>query len=124
MEIQLKELGYEVFFTLNGSDGLNSACKKNPDYIFLDLRLPDMSGIDVLDRLKEKTVNCPVIMISGHQDMKATIEAIRLGAIDYIRKPFGMDEIFLVMEKWERNKKEITQRGIPPRDREFKRKCP
>ena len=55
MEIQLKELGYEVFFTLNGSDGLNSACKKNPDYIFLDLRLPDMSGIDVLDRLKEKT---------------------------------------------------------------------
>jgi len=113
MEIRLKELGYDVFFSLNGADGLISACKKNPDYIFLDLRLPDMSGIEILDRLKKETVNCPVIMISGHQDMKATIEAIRLGAIDYIRKPFGMDEILLAMEKWERNKKETAQRGIP-----------
>jgi two-component system response regulator AtoC len=113
MEIRLRELGYDVFFSLNGADGLISACKTNPDYIFLDLRLPDMSGIEILDRLKKETVNCPVIMISGHQDMKATIEAIRLGAIDYIRKPFGMDEILLAIEKWERNKKETAQRGIP-----------
>lgn len=103
LEIQLRENDYEVFSAFNGKDGLALVFEKKPHFIFTDLMLPDMKGLEILEEIRNHGIESPVIMISGHQDMKATIEAIRLGAIDYIRKPFGLDEILIAIEKWEKS---------------------
>jgi len=98
-EIQLKLKGHEVRSTQTAATGLAAAVDDPPDLVFLDLGLPDRSGLDVLREMREKGLESRVVMITGQQDMKATIEAIRLGASDYIRKPFDIDDIVLVIEK-------------------------
>lgn len=99
IQLQIKQKGYELSYALNGSEGLALIKEKKPDAIFTDLHLPDMTGLDILNQLKEESIDIPVIMISGYQDMKAIIDAIHLGALDYIRKPFRIDDIVNAIEK-------------------------
>ena len=98
LQIQLTELGQEVQYANRGLEGLDLLAQFNPDLILLDLDLPDGSGLEFLPRLTGES-SVPVAMITGQQDMKATIEAMRLGAFDYIRKPFELDDIRLLLEK-------------------------
>ncbi len=99
LEIQLKLGGHTVRSASTGMAGLAAVNEDAPDLILLDLGLPDRNGLDILAAIGETAPGCPVVMITGQQDMKATIEAIRLGAFDYIRKPFDFEEILLVIEK-------------------------
>ncbi len=104
LEIQLKTQGHEVRYANTASDGLAALTEWTPDLILLDLKLPDLSGIEVLHQLQETHPELLIAMITGHQDMKATIEAMRSGAFDYLRKPFEIDDVLLVLEKAERFK--------------------
>jgi len=99
LEIQLELHEHEVLSAPTAREGLAAGAEAAPDLVLLDLGLPDRSGLDVLRRITETAPGRPVVMITGQQDMQATIEAIRLGAFDYIRKPFDMDDILLVIEK-------------------------
>ena len=105
MEIQLKTQGHTVRWENNAAAGLKGITLEKPDMLFLDQMLPDKSGLDVLRQFQEEGAELPVIMITGQQDMKATIEAMRLGAFDYIRKPFEFEDLLLAIEKVERSKK-------------------
>lgn len=98
-QIQLDAEGHETRWADAGNTGLELAAEWTPDLVFLDLMLPDCSGLDVLRGLVEKLPSLPVVMITGVQDMKSTIEAMRLGAFDYIRKPIGQDDVLLAVEK-------------------------
>ncbi|MDP7422721.1 MAG: response regulator, partial [bacterium] len=102
LEIQLKTEGHEVKYANTASAGLDLIAEWQPDLILLDLNLPDRSGIDVLKLLQEQYRDVPVAMITGQQDMKTTIEAMRSGAFDYLRKPFELDDVLLLIEKAER----------------------
>lgn len=99
LEIQLKLDGHTVQSASTGAAGLAAVKEDPPDLVLLDLGLPDRNGLDILAAIEGNTLGCPVVMITGQQDMKATIKAIRLGAFDYIRKPFDFEEILLVIEK-------------------------
>jgi two-component system response regulator AtoC len=91
--------GYLVEVANNGKDGIDLAKKLSPDIIILDFMLPDMDGISVLKNLKAFDENVQVIMLTGYNSAKTAIEAIRLGAVDYITKPFDMEELKLTLAK-------------------------
>ncbi|MCX8038102.1 MAG: sigma-54 dependent transcriptional regulator [Candidatus Sumerlaeia bacterium] len=99
LEIQLSAQGHMVKWANTAQEGLAALANGPPDLLLLDLKLPDQSGLDVLRRIRQKYAELPVVMITGHQDMKAAIEAMRGGAVDYLRKPFDVDDLVQMIEK-------------------------
>ena len=102
LKFHLRDNGHEVNYSTNASRALEALDGLNPDLILLDLNLPDRSGLEVLKSLQESHTNSPVVMITGEQDMNATIEAMRSGAFDYLRKPFELDDVLILIEKIQR----------------------
>jgi len=92
LRITLEAGGYRVREAENASLGLNEAAVQRPDAIILDLSLPDMSGLDVLRRLREWS-HTPVLILSVQGDETAKIAALDAGADDYLTKPFGGGEL-------------------------------
>ncbi len=89
----LKGRGYQVFSTTNPGDVQEILDKNNIDIVILDIKMPGIDGLTLLQTIKKKTPKTEVIMISGHGDMDTVIEAMRLGASDYFRKPFRLMDI-------------------------------
>ena len=69
------------------------------DVVIMDLRLPDVTDLDLLIQIRESIPHIEVIMITGHGDIDSAVEAMKLGACDFIRKPFNLDQLDLVVEK-------------------------
>ncbi len=69
------------------------------DIIILDIRLPDASGLDLLEKFKEAVPDVEIILITGHGDIDSAVDAMKMGAYDYITKPFSLDRLELVIEK-------------------------
>ena len=90
LQIQLEGKGHEVVTCTTGGEGLLRASEDRFQVVFLDLRLPDRSGLKVLRDLRALTDSPEVVMITGVQDMMAMIEAIQVGALDYVRKPLAI----------------------------------
>jgi two-component system, OmpR family, KDP operon response regulator KdpE len=84
--------GYEVLDAPNGRTALELLTSK-PDLVILDLGLPDMQGLDLLRRIREQNENVPIVVLSSRGDEAAKVEALDIGADDYVTKPFGMDEL-------------------------------
>lgn len=83
----------------DGASGLQKAEQEKPDIILLDVKLPDASGLNVLDDLLKVLPDTPIIMISAYGDTKDAVSAIKKGAADYLTKPFDIDELtFLIRE--------------------------
>ncbi|MEV6768065.1 response regulator [Nocardia sp. NPDC051030] len=92
LRINLSVRGYEVTTAANGAAALRAAAEKHPDVVVLDLGLPDMDGIQVLEGLRGWSTT-PVIVLSARTDSSDKVEALDAGADDYVTKPFGMDEL-------------------------------
>ncbi len=80
-----------------------------PDFILTDVRMPGMSGVDFLQRIKSKEIETPIIVMSAYGNLDLALEAIRLGASDYIQKPFRSEELIFLLRK-------IEERGILQRE--------
>lgn len=93
LEMFLREKGLAVFTAGTGSEGLDTCLEHHPQVVILDIRLPDMSGLDVLKNIVANDPDAKVIMITAFHDMETTIEAMRQGAYDYIHKPLDVDEL-------------------------------
>jgi len=88
-----------VSLCLNGKAGLLETQKQNFDLIFLDLRLPDIDGMDLLIELKKIQQSAAIIIITAHGSIDTAIECMKRGAFDYITKPFDVDELLLQAQK-------------------------
>ncbi|MFH1115565.1 MAG: sigma-54 dependent transcriptional regulator [Pseudomonadota bacterium] len=99
LEMFLQEKGFEVLSAENGENGIGLICSEEPDILILDIRLPGMDGLEVLRRIKEGNHEVSVIMITAFHDMETTIQAMRLGAYDYVRKPLDIDELEAVIDR-------------------------
>jgi two-component system response regulator PilR (NtrC family) len=93
LEIALGKEGYQVTPADSGHDAVRLLDKKPFDLIISDIRMPDMSGVEVLRRVKEVTPETPMIMITAYASTETAVEALRLGAYDYITKPFKIEEL-------------------------------
>jgi DNA-binding NtrC family response regulator len=90
---------YDVLLATQGRRALQLVEKEPPDLILLDLLLPDISGMEVLKRVKELKRTLPVIMITATKTVRNAVEAMKWGADDYIVKPFDLDELRIVVQK-------------------------
>jgi DNA-binding NtrC family response regulator len=99
LEQNLKKQGYEVLTAGTGEDALRHVREEQPDLVLLDIQLPGISGIDVLEKIKEHDDDIIVIMVTAHSGLETAVNAMRLGAYDYISKPFNLDELSIVVKK-------------------------
>lgn len=95
----LDDQGFQSYEAHTGKDGLNMLTKHAIDLLILDVRLPGISGLDILKNVRNKYPSMEVIIVSAHGDMDTVIKAMRLGAIDYLRKPFRHIDIRIAIER-------------------------
>ena len=97
MRTELPRLGHDVVVCPNGTTALQAIAQQNFDFAILDIRMPDMTGIDVLQRLKQISPDTDAVMMTGYASEESMVQAMRLGACDYLRKPCKMSEIEAVL---------------------------
>lgn len=93
LEMYLQDKGLAVQTADTGNNGFRACLDYNPQVVILDIRLPDVSGLEVLRRIVETCPDAKVIMITAYHDMESSIEAMRYGAYDYIQKPLSVREL-------------------------------
>jgi DNA-binding NtrC family response regulator len=90
---------YEVLVAKDAEEAFLRISKHSPDVILLDIILPDMDGLKILEKVRQKDPEAIVIMITATKTVKTAVEAMKLGAFDYITKPFDVDELRLVVSR-------------------------
>ncbi len=91
--------GFEVVATATGQEGLRKLHSERPDLLLLDLELPDMSGMDILNTIHGETGGMPVVLMTAYGSESIAVEAFRLGVRDYIIKPFSTEEMIEIIER-------------------------
>ena len=99
LEIMLTKEGYGVSIASNGEEAIEKIGNESFDLAIVDIQMPGINGIEVLRNIREKNNNTTIIMITAFASHESAIEAMKLGAYDYITKPFKIDEIKLVIKK-------------------------
>ena len=99
LEQQLRRDGYAVILAETGSEGLSKAQAESPDLILLDIRLPDVDGLEMLERIRAAEPEALVIMITAHGGVESAVKAMKLGAYDYVIKPFETERLKLTIKK-------------------------
>jgi two-component system NtrC family sensor kinase len=108
--------GYKVLIAHDGQEGLKRALADRPDLILLDVNMPRMTGLEVLEKLREAKYEWPVILMTFHGSESVAVQAFRLGVRDYIRKPFEIEEVLagvdraLVESKLRKEREELLRR--------------
>ena len=96
---QLKKMGYDVDITNSGREGLEAYRQGNYDIVLTDIQMPDISGIQVLQEIRKQNKEVVIILITAYGSVENALEACRMGADDYITKPFGQEQLLFVIEK-------------------------
>ncbi|MFQ5550721.1 MAG: response regulator transcription factor [Gemmatimonadales bacterium] len=104
----LTEQQIQVDLVVNGEEGLAQASASFYDVIVLDLRLPDMSGVEVLRTLRDRGVPTPVLVLTANDVVESKVQALRTGADDYVTKPFAFEELLARVEALGRRPHEIV----------------
>jgi DNA-binding NtrC family response regulator len=94
----LTQEGYVVHAASNGSEGIDLITREDINIVLLDLNLPDINGIEILKKIKSIAPDLLVIIITGYATVDSAVEALKLGAYDYIKKPFKADAIKLIVK--------------------------
>jgi nitrogen regulation protein NR(I) len=95
----LGQKGFEVMLAQNGESGLDLLHAEKFDLIFTDLMMPGISGMEVLKAVVESRISVPVIVMTAFGTVQTAVEAMRMGAFDYITKPFNLDELMIILDK-------------------------
>ncbi|MFC4874490.1 sigma-54-dependent transcriptional regulator [Negadavirga shengliensis] len=112
----LEKNGFELVTSTKVNDGLASLEKSKIDLVITDYRLPDGTGMDVLDYIIKNKSNVPVILITNYSDIRTAVKSMKMGAFEYITKPLNPDELLLNVKEAIKKKKE----HLPERKQSFK----
>jgi DNA-binding NtrC family response regulator len=120
---RLQRRGHRVFAAANAEEALEQAQRRDFDVATFDMMMPGISGLELLKRFKANHAECEVILLTGQGTIETAVEAMKLGAYDYLTKPFPLKELELLVEKaWERRRlykenrqlKALLDRGRAP----------
>src|SRR5215212_6889099 len=95
LRMTLEYEGYEFLGAATGQEGLALAERDAPDLVLLDVKMPGMDGIEVLERLRNMNESIPVVVVSGHGTIQTAVEATKKGAFDFIEKPFASERVLV-----------------------------
>jgi len=95
----LRRLGFDIAEAPTGEAGLRLASQRRHDLVLLDLRLPDIQGLEVIARLKDIDESVQVVMMTAYPDVRTAVAALKAGAYDYINKPFDLEELAKLIER-------------------------
>ena len=95
----LEARGYKTFSAASVGEGLRIFAQSRPSVVLLDLKLPDGTGIDVLRELQRQAPGTPVVVISGHGSVAEAVEAMRVGASDFLEKPVSRERLFRILDR-------------------------
>jgi len=98
-KVILRDEGHDVDYVTSATEGVERALQGDWDVVLLDLKMPDLSGMEVLDKLKAERPEIMVIIITGYATIQTSIEAIKKGAFDYVPKPFTPEELSMTVQK-------------------------
>jgi two-component system response regulator AtoC len=99
LELQLAEEGFRAQTAADAETGLKLINKESFDLVVTDFRLPGMSGLEFLQAVKRTNANLPIIIMTAHGTVESAVEAMKVGASDYVLKPFSLAELMLVIRK-------------------------
>jgi two-component system, NtrC family, response regulator len=99
VEYNLREEGYDVVTAATGSEGLTAFQNKAVDLVLSDVRMPGMDGLDLLARIKAMRSDLPVVLLTAHGTISSAVEAMKLGAFDYLTKPFDRERLKATVRK-------------------------
>ena len=94
----LADEGYDVDVAENGVQGCSMVEKERYDVIFCDIKMPEMDGMEVLDKFNQMGIDAAIVMISGHGDIDTAVECIKKGAFDFIQKPLDLNRILITIK--------------------------
>jgi CheY-like chemotaxis protein len=121
----LKPNGYQVLTAMDGEQGLKRAIAETPDLIIMDMNMPKRDGLEVMTALRERKLDIPVILTTFYGSEQVAQQAYRLGAVEYIVKPYGVNEMVAAVEKALAKRRSLPQRAEPaevmPLGRQFER---
>lgn len=106
LKLNLELEGYQSFTCGNGADAISEIKNTSPDLILLDIMLPVYSGMEIYKQLKELNITTPVIFLTAKNNVQDKIEGLKLGADDYITKPFDLEELLLRIHN-------VLKRNVP-----------
>lgn len=121
LQLLLSENGYDVIVASTAKDGETLLARRWFDLVFLDLRLPDADGIDLLRHIKHTAPEVEVVLMTAHGSLEIAIEAIKRGAFYYIEKPFTFEQVLLLAERalqFKQLKAESRQKSTQAQDRD------
>ena len=120
MKGSLEDENYEVLTARDGQEAIDKVRAENPDLIFLDIWLPGVDGMETLKAIKEHDANLDVILMTGHGTMSTAIQAIKLGAFDFLEKPLSLDSILSVAHNALEQKRVQKEESVTsPREEEL-----
>ena len=95
LKMTLEYEGYEFIGAATGQEGLTLVEREAPDLVLLDVKMPGMDGLEVLDRLRHMNETLPIVVVSGHGTISTAVEATKKGAFDFIEKPFASERVLV-----------------------------
>ena len=96
---ELSEVGYETYFLTNGDRVLEYVQNNQVDLILLDLKMPGKNGFEVLQELEINNIDIRVIVLTAYADVKSAMESAKMGAADFISKPYDFDELLITIRR-------------------------
>ena len=108
-KLVLTDRGYRVTTYLTGESGFDGIRRDEVDVVLLDLKLPDIDGMDLLRRIHEEKPEMNIIVMTGYASVQSAVSAMKLGAFDYLAKPFEDDELLFSVDKAVRNKRLVEE---------------
>jgi two-component system copper resistance phosphate regulon response regulator CusR len=108
----LAEQGFQVDLVVEGNEALAATARSAYDLVILDLRLPGMSGFDVLRTLRDRGNPAPVLVLTAQDAVDFKVQALRAGADDYVTKPFAFEELLARVEALGRRPKQLAPRSL------------
>ncbi|HKY31165.1 MAG TPA: sigma-54 dependent transcriptional regulator [Candidatus Polarisedimenticolia bacterium] len=91
----LQHAGYQFLEASSGRDALEKIASDDPHVVILDIKMPEMDGLEVLETMRRQGMEMPVIVVSGHGDIETAVRATKLGAFNFIEKPFGEERVLV-----------------------------
>ncbi len=109
LEDDLRDAGHDVRAFAHPEEALEAIASRPPDVVLCDLRLPGISGMDVLKQVRERWPDTAVVMVTAYATVESAVEAMRLGAYDYLTKPFNRDAVEVVLDRLGRFRRALDE---------------